>query len=198
MSDVVAGRLRCVAVATGLTVLLGGGAWVLTSTAARQPPGADQSAVRLCLAALLAAAVWAWLQAMAGVADGWRGAGATARPGGIRRLALAACGVALAGTLAAPAYAGTHGPRPDPLAGLPLPERAQGRVATAPAHAEVVVVQSGDTLWALAERDLGPPVTAQRVSHRWQAIYRQNRGVIGPDPDLIRPGQVLKISEEHR
>jgi nucleoid-associated protein YgaU len=35
------------------------------------------------------------------------------------------------------------------------------------------------------------------VIRRWHAIYHRNRGVIGPDPDLIRPGQVLEIPKEH-
>ena len=112
---------------------------------------------------------------------------------GVRRLALAACGVALASALAAPAHADTEGPRSDPLSGLPLPERAGG-----PAHPRhhAVVVRPGDTLWALAEHDLPAPATDRQVSVRWHAVYRRNRGVIGPDPDLIRPGQVLKLTKE--
>jgi len=27
----------------------------------------------------------------------------------------------------------------------------------------------------------------------WRPLYEANRGVIGPDPNLIRPGQVLNI-----
>src|SRR3954468_22538168 len=113
MSGVVAGRLRCVAVAAGLTAPLCVAVAGLTRAALHQPAGADQPAVRLCLAALLAAAGWAWLPAMAGVTDAWRGAVATGRPRGLRGLALAACGVALAGALTAPACAGTHGPHRD-------------------------------------------------------------------------------------
>ncbi len=61
-----------------------------------------------------------------------------------------------------------------------------------------LVVRPGDTLWALAEQDLPAPATDRQVSARWRAVYRRNRGVIGPDPDLIRPGQVLKLTKEKR
>jgi nucleoid-associated protein YgaU len=101
--------------------------------------------------------------------------------------------MALAGALTAPAHADTGGPRSDPLSGLPLPERAEG-----PAHPrhQAVVVRPGDTLWTLAEHDLPAGATDRQVSARWHAVYRRNRGVIGPDPDLILPGQVLKLTKE--
>ncbi|HET9658553.1 MAG TPA: LysM domain-containing protein, partial [Kineosporiaceae bacterium] len=57
---------------------------------------------------------------------------------------------------------------------------------------EQVVVRRGDCLWDLAARRLGPMATAAEIaaeSHRW---YQANRGVIGPDPDLLRPGQLLR------
>src|SRR5688500_1762623 len=123
-----AGRPRCLAVAAGLTAALWGAATVLVRTlAAGQPVTPDQALVRLCLAALVLAAAWAWLQSLAGVADAWRGTSPGAGSGVVRRFALAACGVAVAGALAAPAQARSDGP--DVLTGLPLPERAEG-----PAH----------------------------------------------------------------
>ena len=63
--------------------------------------------------------------------------------------------------------------------------------------ARTVVVRSGDSLWLLAEHEVRTRATDRQVSDGWHAIYRRNRGVIGPDPDLIHPGQVLKIPEEH-
>lgn len=195
MNVVAASRPRCLAVAIGLTATLWGAAAVLVHTlTARQPATSDEALVRLCLGALALAAGWAWVQAMAGVADAWRGTPCV-RHRGVRRLALAACGVALASVLTAPAHADTGGPRADPLSGLPLPERAEG-----PAHPRhhALVVRPGDTLWALAEQDLPAPATDRQVSARWRAVYRRNRGVIGPDPDLIRPGQVLKLTKEKR
>ncbi len=194
MNIVAASRPRCLAVAFGLTATLWGLAAILVRTlAARQPVSPDEALVRLCLGALVLAAGWAWLQAMAGVADAWRGTPCQMHRG-VRRLALVACGLALASAFAAPAHA-TDGPRSDPLSGLPLPERAEG-----PAHPRdrAVVVRPGDTLWALAEHDLPSSATDRQVSARWRAVYRRNRGVIGPDPDLIQPGQVLNLTKEQQ
>jgi hypothetical protein len=44
-------------------------------------------------------------------------------------------------------------------------------------------VQPGDTLW-----DIG-----QRLGVDWRRLYEANRQVIGPDPNRIRPGQVLVL-----
>ncbi|HEX5088059.1 MAG TPA: LysM peptidoglycan-binding domain-containing protein [Nocardioides sp.] len=195
MYIVAASRPRCLVVASGLTAALWGAAAVLVRAMGDPPaePGAsDRGLTRLCLAALVVAAAWAWAQGIAAVAEAWRGTRRTP-PRGLRRLVLAACGVALAGSLAAPAHAAPDRPRPEPLSGLPLPERAQGPARPAEHR---VVVRPGDSLWALAERDLGGATSDQRVDDRWQAIYHRNRGVIGPDPDLIHPGQVLEIPQE--
>ena len=56
-----------------------------------------------------------------------------------------------------------------------------------------VVVKPGDTLWSIAATELGPNATAEDVAARWPAWYDANRQQIGPDPDLILPGQVLRI-----
>ena len=189
-----ASRPRCLAVAIGLTATLWGVAAVLVRTARGQAAGHRRTRPW----SGSAWALWPWPRAGPGCRSwpAWPTPGA-ARPatctGGVRRLALAACGVALASALAAPAQAGTEGPRSDPLSGLPLPERAEGHAH--PRHHQVVV-RPGDTLWALAEHDLPAPATDRQVSVRWHAVYRRNRGVIGPDPDLIRPGQVLKLTKE--
>jgi len=49
---------------------------------------------------------------------------------------------------------------------------------------KVYVVKSGDTLTAIAKRELGS-------SSKWREIYNGNKTVIGRDPDLIKPGQKL-------
>ena len=46
-------------------------------------------------------------------------------------------------------------------------------------------VRPGDTLSGIAAR--------LHVAGGWPALYERNRAVIGPDPDLIRPGQVLRL-----
>jgi nucleoid-associated protein YgaU len=51
--------------------------------------------------------------------------------------------------------------------------------------AEFVLVQEGDTLWAIAERAYGSGA-------RYTEIFEANREVI-EDPDLIFPGQKLRI-----
>ncbi|GAB2653608.1 LysM peptidoglycan-binding domain-containing protein [Kribbella swartbergensis] len=55
-----------------------------------------------------------------------------------------------------------------------------------------VVVKPGDTLWSIAAAELGPNATAEDIAVRWPAWYAANRQSIGPDPDLILPGQVLR------
>ncbi|HVV30683.1 MAG TPA: LysM domain-containing protein [Mycobacteriales bacterium] len=60
-------------------------------------------------------------------------------------------------------------------------------------------VQPGDTLWALAARELAhdrvdaPPSSDTAIAQRWPAWYAANRSVIGADPNLLRPGQVLQL-----
>lgn len=65
----------------------------------------------------------------------------------------------------------------------------RGSVDTTPAHhqARTYTVQSGDTLSAIAQRELG------RAS-AWHAIFEANRDQL-EDPDLIRPGQVLRLPD---
>jgi nucleoid-associated protein YgaU len=54
-----------------------------------------------------------------------------------------------------------------------------------------VVVRRGDSLWDLAARHLGPDASAADVAAAWPRWYAANRHVIGPDPDLLLPGQRL-------
>nr|WP_239616472.1 LysM peptidoglycan-binding domain-containing protein [Cohnella mopanensis] len=49
---------------------------------------------------------------------------------------------------------------------------------------KVYIVKSGDTLTAIAKRELGS-------SSKWREIYNGNKLVIGRNPDLIKPGQKL-------
>lgn len=52
----------------------------------------------------------------------------------------------------------------------------------------VYVVKSGDTLWAIAKRQLGD-------GGRYGEIYNANIDVIGPSPHLIKPGQRLVMPQ---
>lgn len=75
--------------------------------------------------------------------------------------------------------------------GLKLPDRPLVAASEPQRVHPTVVVRRGDTLWAIARAHLGsrPDLasTAREVG-RW---HQTNRDVIGPDPDLIHPGQRL-------
>lgn len=76
---------------------------------------------------------------------------------------------------------------------LPRPDRP----ATKPSQPKkdepaAVVVRRGDTLWDIAARELpGRPGAAEIAAH-WPRWYGANRTAIGPDPNLIHPGQRLR------
>ena len=65
----------------------------------------------------------------------------------------------------------------------------QGNVDTVPAgtrdDARTYTVLKGDTLSAIAQKHYGK-------ASRWNAIFEANRDQLD-DPDLIHPGQVLKL-----
>lgn len=56
-------------------------------------------------------------------------------------------------------------------------------------------VVPGDTLWAIAARALATD-DSRRIARYWPKIHRANRATVGPDPNLIRPGQVLRLPDE--
>jgi nucleoid-associated protein YgaU len=47
-------------------------------------------------------------------------------------------------------------------------------------------VKPGDTLWGIAQKECGDGSV-------WPKIYNENKWVIGNNPNLIHPGQVLHI-----
>ncbi len=63
---------------------------------------------------------------------------------------------------------------------VPPEEREPGEVPT------TYTVVAGDTLWQIAQRFYGD-------GSLWPTIYEANRAVIGSNPNIIRPGQVLTI-----
>ena len=59
-------------------------------------------------------------------------------------------------------------------------------------------VERGECLWRIARATLeeaGDGADRSAISRLWRAIYEANKDVIGPNPDLIHPGQVLTIPE---
>ncbi|MBV9487472.1 MAG: LysM peptidoglycan-binding domain-containing protein [Frankiaceae bacterium] len=130
----------------------------------------------------------------------------------IRRLVDAALSIGVAASLVAGPAAGVAAAAPPPAAARTVAGSAldwPGLVATtaatpyhhhnhhhrAPPRAagDVVVVQPGDTLWAIAARHLGPGATGTSITAAWHAWYAANRGVIGANPSLIHAGQRLVI-----
>jgi nucleoid-associated protein YgaU len=67
-----------------------------------------------------------------------------------------------------------------------------GQSAQAGPGGQPVQVRSGDSLWLIAARRLGPQATDMQVATAWPRWYAANRSVIGDDPALIEPGQLLR------
>lgn len=175
------------------------------------------------LCAAVTVLCWAWLQlsavlvastAVAGACRAHRVAALAGRasgravPDALRRLLLAACGIALsAGTVVLPASAATRSV-PDTLPatraaeriapdldGLALPDRQPGIVVE---PSRWVTVHPGDSLWAIARRMLPAGADDHRVSVAWQRIAAANRTVLGDHPDLIHPGTRLRVPAHRR
>ena len=82
------------------------------------------------------------------------------------------------------------GTAPAPPAG-DLPQLPGGtREGAAPAE---VVVHRGDTLWSLARARCGAEAGAGEVLRQLHLLHEANADVIGDDPDLLHPGQVLRL-----
>jgi nucleoid-associated protein YgaU len=58
-----------------------------------------------------------------------------------------------------------------------------------PSHYAVL---PGDTLWDIAAKVLRTD-DLHRIASYWPRIHRANRDLIGSDPNLLRPGQVLDL-----
>ncbi len=54
-----------------------------------------------------------------------------------------------------------------------------------------VTVRTGDTLWSIAASRLPADATDLRIDESWRSWYAANSALIGPDPNLILPGQQL-------
>lgn len=188
------------------TVVTVGRITLSEASALAMAPGPDFASllVQLCsVVALVAMAVLWWL-----TTDVVRQVVRTAtptptptlprRPGPIRGLLLAACGLAAFSATTAGAAFGQDGTdaalSAEALDGLPLPDRATGNGPAAEASGSAVVrVRAGDSLWAIASRALGPGASAADVTSYWQRIHATNAAVIGSDPDVLLPDQRLHL-----
>jgi hypothetical protein len=63
----------------------------------------------------------------------------------------------------------------------------------AAAERPVVVVDPGDTLWSISSKELGPNAAPWLVARGVERIYALNREQIGPDPNVLFPGQRLSV-----
>ncbi len=79
-----------------------------------------------------------------------------------------------------------------PAAAAADPPSAAVAATDPTATRSTVVVAAGDTLWDIATDHLPAPASDADVAASWPAWYAANAEVIGPDPDLIRPGQRLE------
>lgn len=193
--------------------LTGGWTMVGASVQTLRAPSAWQGTfedllVACAAAALMACLGWLWVVTTVTVA-GLISGRACAAHGLTRRLVLMACGVAVVVGVSSPALAGS-GSIDSTLAGLPLPDRAVASApkvstttrAPAPAPAtsapapaasgDRITIHPGDSLWSIARAELGPTAGIGEIDTRWRALYAANRREIGPNPDLVRPGQHLR------
>ncbi|MGP4031341.1 LysM peptidoglycan-binding domain-containing protein [Pseudarthrobacter sp. 1C304] len=76
---------------------------------------------------------------------------------------------------------------PGPLAG------PHHRPESRPVMGSEVAVRAGDSLWSLSAARLGPFASDVDIAVDWPRIYQANKDVIGGNPDLLRPGQILRL-----
>jgi LysM repeat protein len=72
-------------------------------------------------------------------------------------------------------------------------EKTPNKANTLAAEQHVVVVDPGDSLWSISSEELRPNATPQQIAAGAERIYALNREQIGPDPNLIFPGQRLLV-----
>ncbi len=91
--------------------------------------------------------------------------------------------------------------RQDPQSATRVLVGATGPLFGVSRRAPVYTVMPGDSLWEIAGRlleDLFDPPSGEQITDLWREIYDMNRDVIGGDPNLILPGQILSIPGGNR
>lgn len=148
--------------------------------------GDDFPAAVLALITLVTVVVGVWALLVASLASipALRGLAVAITPRILRGVLFAG----VAGALTVPAAQGDD----RGVDGLRLPDRPLVAGTVEPAVKQsTVVVQSGDTLWAIARARLGPNAGVAATAREVDRWHDANRDVIGDDPDLIHPGQRL-------
>jgi hypothetical protein len=175
---------------------------------------ADPLAPLLSLVTLTAWALVGWVLLLLVAAHATRLPGSVGRmaattlpriaPVAVRRLLAPMLGVTvgLAVVGAVPAAASPPPPVPTAPVSLDWPTRVAaaldwpvptpaGAAAPRPAHPAPVVVQPGDSLWAVAADHLPATATNAQIAQAWPRWWSANRAAVGADPDLIHPGLSL-------
>lgn len=85
---------------------------------------------------------------------------------------------------------------PHDLHGLEFPDRpVSPRPHTGEQESAQHTVRGGESLWSIAAGSLPADATNSAVARSWRAWWQTNRKVIGADPDVIHPGQVLQAPD---
>lgn len=176
----------------------------------------DAGAPLLALIALTAWLLLGWVAVVAALAGATRLPGVVGlaadvlaqrvAPAAMRRVVETALGLTVAvgalGASPALADAATAAVPPAPPAAASLdwptpPSSLDWNPATPPAPAPAppraaapapVVVQPGDSLWAVAADHLPAGATDAQIAAAWPSWWAANRDAVGADPDLIAPG----------
>lgn len=93
-------------------------------------------------------------------------------------------------TTAAPTAVPTE-PGATTVTAAPAPTSAVPASPAAAVEPATHQVQPGESLWSIAALYLPDGAAASEVAAAWPAWYSANRDVVGLDPDVIEPGQVL-------
>lgn len=77
-----------------------------------------------------------------------------------------------------------------------MPPSSTARPANHPgataSTSSTVTVKPGDSLWAIAARQLGDKASDSEIDREWRRWYQANHNVVGANPNLIFPGMKLK------
>ena len=176
-------------------------------------PDFDSLLVAGGLWALALGSVWLTLVLASLTIEAWVGGAPKGpkAPAALRALVTVSAGLAISSAaLVTPGHAadpgsasttGTAATAPSGLEGLRLPERSIGAPPAverprADNRAGAVTVRPGDTLWRIARSALPRGSDNRALAAAVRAWHQTNRPVIGPDPDVLHPGQELNPPKE--
>lgn len=176
---------------------------------AQETPTFEHLLTRSALLALAVALIWVLAVLTAIVIEAltegrFRMALALGCPHWCHRWLLGLLGALVAAAVLAPPAATAAQTATGALDGLPIPDRPLGerprseevpraRALQPAGVSEQVTVQAGQSLWEISRSRLPRDASTHRIAALTRSLYRRNRGVIGEDPDLIRPGQSLAL-----